>query len=412
MQKKYLVLVSILLTVLFLAINHLTIKQTQTDNYPQKRFSYTFEVHAYIAQTARMHVVVDDELKKMTLNNQNISLNALHKHAPKLTNYHKGYVLDIALKKGINTLTIYGKNQSGSYGVKLSSKLTTTKALLALILALPALYVALLWLANTARTIDIRQTDALFWIIALAIFVRILYLFNLPHQSYQHDLSGHIQAITLYQESVPIDVGNALELPQQPLYYLCASSLTDISEAIGIDSIMVLRLFALFLSLGFLFFGYKLIKLYSKDRFIIAIYMSILGFTPSFIYLAGAINNDTLNALLGVMSIYYALRFYRKSTPKHFFLFALVSLGALLTKLSSFIFALLFIIVLFLSIWRANYPKYLTLYALALLLAFVVILNRAYLPSIEALNFVNSAIYSNQAIKTLNIDYFFSFNFS
>jgi len=265
----------------------------------------------------------------------------------------------------------------------------------------------------------------LFIVHSLGVLVRVLYFHKFGVTLFQHDWHGHIEFIKYIANSWTLPLpSKGLEYPQQPLYYLLAGglyallsnfSLTEKEILFGIGYI------SLFSSLIFLYYSYRFISLLTQSKWVQTVAMIFISLTPSIVYLSARINNDPLVMALSAFSLYYILKAYQSEFRTGFYM-ALLGVSLLfMTKISAASIELLFFILLIVVYTRANQQIYSMdqndikkkLYIFGVVGIFLLgfTLLRVYLPIENTLHMVNSSShYPNQAISSLGLSYFGTFN--
>ncbi|HHD72878.1 MAG TPA: hypothetical protein ENL02_03075 [Epsilonproteobacteria bacterium] len=238
--------------------------------------------------------------------------------------------------------------------------------------------------------------------------------------AYQHDMKGHIDAIHYYSKySIELpQPDKSLQFPQQPLYYYAAAMVYTASKAMGFnehDAIYSIRVMSVVFASAWLLLGWGLVRIFTKRVLTVNLFLAFLAFTPSFIYLGGVVNNDALNALLGMASLYFVSLFYYQKKRKWFALSTLVILLAMLTKISSVLYALFFVAVLLVLYFkdtsrRERYQNEILVFGLAVLFVFGFALFKAYIPADGEFRFVNSGLYGGQVIPKFGVEYFLTFH--
>ena len=436
MIKRLLIGIALIFITAFFYFTHIDIKCALSKDKKQfipinLPFSSHSSAHTYwyrcilkskIPQKVRLHIIVDDEIVAIYLNNKALDLASIKEryHLKKLNDYRYGYEFDMNLQKGSNTLLITTRNYGGPYGIAITQKLLWWQALLA-ITALITIF-AFLYLKLYDKIISfftsfnyakLLSYTPLF-ILCIGILLRFIYVLVSNQYSYAHDLYGHKALIEYYTHhffSFPLPE-KGLEYPQQPLYYWISALIYKAAQTFNFskESIFsLLRWVAFIYSIGWLLFGFLVAKrLFLQSTFLRSIFMLFLATTPYFIFLSGQINNDTLNAFLGMAS-FYAIISYAQHPLKKFFTLATLFISlATLTKISSLLWALYFVFIIF-TTDRATAKKRLLIFSSTILLLFLWTLWRVYIP-FNGFHFVNSARYANQTITSIDIFYLFSFH--
>ncbi len=269
----------------------------------------------------------------------------------------------------------------------------------------------------------IKRIDHVVAILIIGIIIRLFYQEKYTVMVFQHDWQGHIEMLKYFAHhwSLPLPT-KGLEFPQQPLYYIITATIYNISMQLGFSdksSLEFIGYFSFFCSILFLIYGYKFINLLSKEKWVKITSMIFLALTPSIVYMSARINNDALVMALSASSLYYIVKSYQGQF-KNFFYRALISVSLLfLTKISAGGIELLFFALIILSYHQAKenevklIEKRLYLFSLVGLFLIAFTLWRVYLPLNGTFYMINSSgDFPNQQIKSLNLDYFISFNFT
>lgn len=395
-----------------------------------EKLTYTCRLKSKIQQNIRLGIAYDEELQSVYLNGKSLSLKHLRKQygKPALRDWKTGYPFTLKLNRGENQLIVSGIDKGGRFGLNIAQGLFLSDYVVLFFLGVvPLVYglygflfpLLIALLRNTGRIKSFRGSLP-FIIIGLGIVLRIIYVVYVPNNMYQHDMKGHIDAIHYYAEH-PFELpqpDKSLQFPQQPLYYYTAAVVYSVSKAMGFnehDAIYSIRVMSIVFASVWLLIGWRLVRLYSQRPLTVNLFLAFLAFTPSFIYLGGAVNNDVLNALLGMASLYYISLFYLQQKRRWFMLAAMSILLAMLTKISSVLYAIFFVVVLLALYFkntsqRRRYQKEILLFGLGVLFVFGFALFKAYIPADGEFKFVNSALYGGQVIPKFGLEYFLAFH--
>ena len=439
-------LFSLLFSALFYGISHVDISDCRFDSNEvelpfvrdfkgNREYDIVCSLDSVISQRVLFGIVVDDTIRKIRLNGTEIDLtyNKEKYSQNSLDDWKTGYEFMLPLKSGSNTLQVTGYNKGGSFSVNIAQSIDYVTFILFFVFGLiPFFYASFLLFFYLIERSKLKLFSRSKWhylpflIIAIGVILRVYLLINVDNSTYQHDFKGHKNAILYYADN-GIDMPQAnknLQFPQQPLYYLISAQIYNISEALGYsenDSIYIIRSFSVFYALLWMLAGYLLVRLFTKDNLYVSMFIAFLALTPSFVFLGARVNNDSLNALFGMAALYLILSYFKHPTARSFFGASTIIVLAVLTKISSLLFALLFLMVLFLHYF--SYSKESSFYfktdvikkrifglSLAILFVFGLSLVKVYIPVSGEFKFVNSYLYANQVIPSLDIFYFFTFN--
>ena len=404
-------------------------------NGKKQSYLYECQLSTSIAKERIVGIRVDDVIKEVKINGKTLDLNYnKNKYSHKeLNDYRFGYQFTLPLKRGVNHLEVEGYNRGGpaSFDVNMGMSLVEY-LLLFLFVITPFMFATFKLFFLTLEKVKFKRPSTKwlyympFIIIAVGMMLRMNVLLNVNNYTYQHDVGGHIDMVKYYAEH-DFDFPQAdkyLQAPQQVLYYFISAQVYKISKALEYkdsEAIYAVRSISLLYAFGVMFMGYLFIQLFTRDRFYISIFTAFLSLTPYFVFMGAQINNDTFNGFLGMLSLYFIFKYFKRPTTKRFLILLLIIPLAIFTKISSLLFALTFLVVLFLH--YAYYAKderrffhkkeiqnrifilsYITIFV------FTLALLKAYVPAVAEFRFVNSDLYSNQLIPFLDLGYFFSFH--
>ncbi|MEA3523354.1 MAG: hypothetical protein U9R50_10290 [Campylobacterota bacterium] len=392
-------------------------------------YIYQCSVKSPFSQTVKIGIAVDDRLDSLMLNEESISLDYMQTlYAQEaLDDWKRGYPFDLSLNKGLNTIQVTGNDKGGKFGFRMAQSLDYIEYILLFIFGIiPLLFGLYFLIFDLIFESDYKQIPYKFswshlpyFIIVLGIILRIYLLVSVPNTMYQHDFSGHVNAIKHYAE-FPFEIPQAdksLQFPQQPLYYMSSAIVYSISTALGFseyDAIYAVRSMSVFYAALWLVLSLALARLYLINNFSINIFMAFMAFTPSFIFLGAVVNNDALNAVLGIWALYEISAYVLNRYPKHFWRASLAVLLAALTKISSLLFAIYFVVMLLVMYYQYKDNKVILkrqilLFGLGVLFIFGFALLKSHVPANQEFLFVNSALYARQILPTFDLNYFMSF---
>ena len=161
----------------------------------------------------------------------------------------------------------------------------------------------------------------------------------------QHDIgrigsSGHIGYIQYICENGRLpdfDVRTKWQFYHPPLHHAVAAVWVKIQTLCGAelyDAMMGVRWLTTLYSTMTMFVFYRLLRLLGHDGLSLYVPFALIAFHPTFIILAGSVNNDCLAVTLAFTAMYFAVRWYKTRGWG-----AIIGLGlsiglAMLTKLS------------------------------------------------------------------------------
>ncbi len=401
----------------------------------QQDFVYACELSTLIAKERIIGISVDDQMREVIFNGKSIDLKYFKdKYSQKeLNDYRTGYPFKLALKKGVNHLEVKGHNKGGPAGFDVKVGMNLVEYLLLFLFVItPFMFATFKLFFLTLEKIKFKRPSNKwlyympFIIIAVGMMLRMNVLLNVNNYTYQHDVGGHIDMVKYYAEhdfDFP-QADKALQAPQQVLYYLVSAQVYKISKALEYkdnEAIYAVRSISLLYAFGVMFMGYLFIQLFTRDRLYISIFTAFLSLTPYFVFMGAQISNDTFNGFLGMLVLYFIFKYFKRPTTKRFIILLLIIPLAIFTKISSLLFALTFLVVLFLHylyytkddrkfFHKKEIQNRIFILSYITIFVFTLALLKAYIPADAEFRFVNSGLYPKQLIPSLDLGYFFSFH--
>lgn len=436
--------------VLFVGLNHVTINKcnitSKQINAGQTQLpigesslgtyisNYSYEINSLIEQTTKIGIGVNENLLSVKINGIEIDVEAVKRQYDQIRvrewqkNWQRGYSFLLPLMKGNNILHITASSNKPETGIRIGQGFNYFEYIILFVFSIVPIVFGLygLLFEHFIRALKYFYYSDSLWdklpiiIIVSGVLLRLIFLLYTPQFMYQHDFNSHVELIRYYYE-YPLKIAQpdkGLEFPQQPLYYWMSSIVYAVATGMGKSeyfAIQLIRAMSVLFSIFWLVIGMKLIQVYTKNRLLINLFIAFLSFTPSFIFMSVIVGNDSLNTLLGILSL-YAVSVYFISRNTHFFYLAFVSiLLAMLTKISSALYAIFFVVVLLVMYFqsktdKANYRKAILKFSIAVLFVFGLSLVKSNVPATGEFLFINSTLFDGQIIPALNLNYFMSFN--
>lgn len=202
--------------------------------------------------------------------------------------------------------------------------------------------------------------------IAAGIMLRFVYVLYTDSGSRQHDVGfwnwkwGHANYIEYWYNNglkLPdFDVRSIWQYYHPPLHHWLMAILLRGFTMFGLEyevACQALQILPMIYSSLILVICYRIFRFIRLSGFPLILTMAVLCFHPTFVLMAGFFNNDLLCVLFMLLSVMFALRWYREPTLKRIIPIALsVGLG-MMTKLSAWMVAPA-IAILFLYVFVKN----------------------------------------------------------
>ena len=207
-----------------------------------------------------------------------------------------------------------------------------------------------LWLT---KRLNCRRVVIL--LIAAGFLLRLCYVLYTPVWMRQHDVwlfsdgnfagftdqrhAQYIEYIATYLRLPAVDptqVGLS-QLYHPPLHHLLAGLWLRLNVALGVPYAAAcenIQLLTLFYSGAAMLIGYRILRQLKVTGMALVLAMAVLCLHPTFILMAGSVNNDVLSITLAMGAILAALRWYESPGLKHLLLTGLWLGLSMMTKLS------------------------------------------------------------------------------
>lgn len=197
----------------------------------------------------------------------------------------------------------------------------------------------------------LRTEHVILFLLVAGFLLRLAYIFYTSIYTRQHDMhlftgsTGHAGYINYFYERIQLpdfDPRTRWQFYHPPLHHFTAAMFMRINTNLGMsyetacESIQILTLFY---SSACMLLTLKILRLLKLKGAALFLPLAIVCFHPSFILLAGSINNDILSITLMFGAIYAALLWNRKPTVRRILLVALCIGGAMMAKTSGFLIA-------------------------------------------------------------------------
>ncbi len=152
------------------------------------------------------------------------------------------------------------------------------------------------------------------------------------HAQYIEYIATHLELPSVDPTQVALS-----QLYHPPFHHIVAGLWLRLNLELGIPHYMAyenIQLLTLFYSVACMIIVYRILRLLGCQKWGLLIPMAIVVFHPTFIIMAGSINNDLLSITLALYGVYGAIRWYQKPTAYHIVTVALAIGFSMMTKLS------------------------------------------------------------------------------
>lgn len=208
-------------------------------------------------------------------------------------------------------------------------------------------------------------SQIIFCTLIIGIILRTAYAFYTPVYIRQHDVEsidgfGHLGYIWNIFSNNRLPEHNQWQFYQPPLHHILSAlwlkylSFTGISLDASLEGLSVLPLIYSSLTLVV---SYKILKMFDLSKKSMTIAFGIIAFHPTFIILAGSINNDMLSIFLMLLAYMYILQWNRSCALKDIVFTAVALALAALTKISTLMLALPIGFIFLFKLFQRNKTK-------------------------------------------------------
>jgi len=220
-----------------------------------------------------------------------------------------------------------------------------TACRLAPLVLLPILLAATLLVLTKKMTT--RRAVLLLFITGFVL--RILYVLYTPYNVRQHDVwyvtsgKGHMAYIQHFADTLALPQTNRIwQFTHPPLHHFVAGQLYRVLQWVGLEPTLIaekLQFLTAFYSCALMAVCDRLFVCCGLNRGGRVLANAVIAFHPTFLLLAGSLNNDTLCLLLSVTSLtFFAAWWQKKRTAPLLFCGAFLGL-AMMTKISAILLA-------------------------------------------------------------------------
>lgn len=209
------------------------------------------------------------------------------------------------------------------------------------------LVVGIYYAAKQIKKLRINYKDIVLIIMILGILIRVMYIIYTPITERQHDVysindQGHLGYIyTIYQTGKLPDT-NSIQFYHPPLFHLIAAGWLKVNDLfnVGLDrSIEGIQIITAIFSSLIMLVAYRIVEKIEIRNIYKILIMVVMAFHPTFIILAGSINNDVLMILLSFYIILYLIKWNDDPNIKNTIILAIITGCAVMTKVSGAIMA-------------------------------------------------------------------------
>lgn len=209
------------------------------------------------------------------------------------------------------------------------------------------LIIGIFYIITKIKKRKINYKDIILIIMILGLLVRAMYIVYTPITERQHDVysiedEGHLGYIYTIYETGKLPTTNNIQFYHPPLFHAISAGWLKINDVFNVNldrSLEGIQIITAIFSSLIMLIAYRIVeKIELKSIYKIFI-MAVMAFHPTFIILAGSINNDILMILLSFYIMLYLIKWNEKPNIKNTIILALITGCCVMTKISGAIMA-------------------------------------------------------------------------
>lgn len=209
------------------------------------------------------------------------------------------------------------------------------------------LVVGIYYAVKQIKKLRINYKDIVLIIMILGILIRVMYIIYTPITERQHDVysindQGHLGYIyTIYQTGKLPDT-NSIQFYHPPLFHSIAAGWLKVNDIFNVEldrSIEGIQIITAIFSSLIMLVSYRIVEEIEIKNIYKILIMAVMAFHPTFIILAGSINNDVLMILLSFYIILYLIKWNDNPNIKNTIILAVITGCSVMTKVSGAIMA-------------------------------------------------------------------------
>lgn len=209
------------------------------------------------------------------------------------------------------------------------------------------LAIGIMYAIKQIKKTKINYKDIILIIMILGILIRAMYIIYTPINERQHDVynindQGHLGYIyTIYQTGKLPDT-NSIQFYHPPLFHSIAAGWLKVNDIFSVSldkSIEGIQIITAIFSSLIMLVAYRIVEEIEIKNIYKIFIIALMAFHPTFIILAGSINNDVLMILLSFYIILYLIKWNDNPNIKNTSVLAVITGCAVMTKVSGAIMA-------------------------------------------------------------------------
>ncbi len=203
------------------------------------------------------------------------------------------------------------------------------------------------YVAKRIKKLKINYKNIILIIMIVGILTRAMYIIYTPITERQHDVygindQGHLGYIYTIYQTGKLPETNSIQFYHPPLFHSIAAGWLKVNDVfnIGLDrSIEGIQIITAIFSSLIMLVVYRIVEEIEIKNIYKIFIIAVMAFHPTFIILAGSINNDILMILLSFYIILYLIKWNDNPNIKNTIILAVITGCSVMTKISGAIMA-------------------------------------------------------------------------
>lgn len=203
------------------------------------------------------------------------------------------------------------------------------------------------YVAKRIKKLKINYKNIILIIMIVGILTRAMYIIYTPITERQHDVygindQGHLGYIYTICQTGKLPETNSIQFYHPPLFHSIAAGWLKVNDIFSVSldkSIEGIQIITAIFSSLIMLVVYRIVEEIEIKNIYKIFIIAVMAFHPTFIILAGSINNDILMILLSFYIILYLIKWNDNPNIKNTIILAVITGCSVMTKISGAIMA-------------------------------------------------------------------------
>ncbi len=203
------------------------------------------------------------------------------------------------------------------------------------------------YVAKQIKKLKINYKNIILIIMIVGILTRAMYIIYTPITERQHDVygindQGHLGYIYTIYQTGKLPETNSIQFYHPPLFHSIAAGWLKVNDIFSVSldkSIEGIQIITAIFSSLIMLVAYRIVEEIEIKNIYKIFIIAVMAFHPTFIILAGSINNDILMILLSFYIILYLIKWNDNPNIKNTIILAVITGCSVMTKISGAIMA-------------------------------------------------------------------------